>query len=183
MSRLPRPLIPTHVKLTVALRQLGSLDKTAIVLRVREATRLRQLGAALSYAKEELARKFGCEVADLRLDHNPAIENREKLVELPNGRRVRTVIVPKGAEVIRYFPDANDPEHLLYRPHSPEFALSHLIKTNVSGDGAKHSDRAMAAKNKNIARNRDPRRRKAKIHSANRWPPRGTRKIQGRKKR
>ena len=181
MSRLPRPPISLAVKLTITLRQNGcSIDVARE--RVENARKERKLGVDLEGELFLLAATLGCPRDQLRLDHNPALENREKLVLLLSGRTKLVVIVPNGAKVLRYFPDANDPEYMIYRPHSPEFAGSHLIKTNVSGDGAQHSDRAMAAKNKNIARNRDPKRRKAKIRSASRWPPRGSRKIQNKKR-
>jgi hypothetical protein len=180
MSRLPRPNVPVKVELEVALRQLG-LTPYLVDLTVAHAVAHRQAGLHRDFFLELLADKIGCPVAELELDHDPALENREKLVELSDGRRQRTVIVPKEATVIRYFPDANDPERLFYRPHGPEFAGSHLIKTNVRGDRGQHSDRAMAAKNKNIVKNRDPKRRKAKIaQRKNPWPKKGLRSF-GRK--
>lgn len=186
MSRLPRPPIPIEVRCRVVLRQLGESWPDDVIRANRFVPRVvpsRSLGKLLAKLLTRLAEQIGCEVSDLRLDHDPALENREKLVEMPNGRRHKTVVVPKGAKVIQYYPDANDPEHLRYRPHAPEFAGSHLIKTNVRGDRGQHSDRALAAKNKRIARNCDPKRKKAKIRSATRWPPRGSRKVQNRRTR
>lgn len=192
MSRLPRPSVPAKVELEVVLRQLRLSDYLAN-LTVAHAVVHRQVGIHRDFFLELLADKLGCPVTDLDLDHDPALENREKLVERPDGRRRRTVVVPKGVKVIRYFPDANDPERLFYRPRGAEHAGSHKIKTNVRGDWGQHSDRAMAAKNKNIAKNRSksksgikalksqrfpPNYRKkprGQIRSANRWPPKGSR--------
>ena len=181
VSRLPRTRPSIEVRLRVAYRQLG-YGQGVINEGVRQATAKRALGRELDGTLRILATFLHCEISDLRLDHNPALENREKLVELPNGRKHRTVIVPKGAKVLRYFPAENDPDYLFYRAHGPQFVGSHLIKTNVRGDGAQHSDRALAAKNKNIARNRDPKRRKAKLKSRGfqkgpkrKWPNRSFR--------
>ena len=164
MSRPPRTRPSIEVRLRVAYRQLG-YGQGVINEGVRQATAKRTLGRELDGTLRILATFLHCEVSDLRLDHNPALENREKLVELPNGRKHRMVIATNGAKVLCYFPSENDPDYLLYRAHGPEFVGSHLIKTNVHGDGAQHSYRAMAAKNKNIARNRDPNRRKTKLRS------------------
>ena len=187
MSRLPRPPIPLAVKLTVALRQLSECHPSAIKLHVDAMRQKRRLGVRLIQAMESLARKLGCEVRDLRLDHDPALENREKLVEMPDGNRLLTIIVPKGARVLRYTPDANDPAFLFYRPHGAQFAGSHLIKTNIRGDRGQHSDRALAAKNKRIVRNREKPGKTAtksrQLRSANRWPPKGSQKIQNRRNR
>ena len=135
------------------MRQLGGMPffvKSSVDAAVKERT----LGKSLDIALTSLASLLGCQVSDLQLDHDPALENREKLVEMPDGYRRRTVVVPKGAKVLRYFPDANDQEHLFYRPHAATFAGSHKVKTNVRGDRGQHSDRALAAKNKNIEKNR-----------------------------
>lgn len=169
MSRLLRPNPPLAVRLTVALRQLGKMEVFAIPVYVEHVRHTRRLGVRLSQTLDSLAHKIGCPRDQLRLDHDPALENRLKLF-------VRDFHVD-------YNPLANDPEYLFYRPHGPEFIGSHLIKTNVHGDHGQHSDRAMAAKNKNIARNRDPKRKKTKICSANRWPPKGSQKIQNRRRR
>lgn len=171
MSRLPRPPIPLPVKVEVALTQLGEKN---IGLQIARAKRQRRLRAFLNILLERLATHFGCTVADLHLDHDPALVNREKSV-LINDRRCRVVVVPKGATVIRYYPDANDPEHLRYRPKPADAEHSHDVKTRIRGDHGQHSDLAMARKNKNIARNRDRTRRRATIKSANRWPPKGSR--------
>ena len=85
----------------------------------------------------------------LHLDHDPPLCLRE-IIDAENGV---------------YKPDANDPDYLTYRTVS-----DHRIKTYIRGDGAQFSD---AAK----------RRRKIKSERTdrphpNRWPPKGSRKIQ-----
>ena len=164
MSRLPRPHVPMIVRCRVAARQIGWNDPDTLLSLHRPHSGAPKgtagHGRLLQKLLVELAKKLKCEVTDLRLDHDPALENRVKVFR-------------KGIHV-DYKPAANDPEWLAYRPHGPEFAGSHLIKTNVRGDHGQHSDRAQAAKNKNIAKNRDPKRRKAKIAQPKnfRWPSR-----------
>lgn len=62
--------------------------------------------------------------ASCQLDHNPALTNRER-------------------DGVRYIPDANDPDYLIYRTKA-----AHDIKTRVRGDGAQLSDLAIARKRK-----------------------------------
>ena len=172
MSRLPRPIPPIAVKLRVVLRQLGTFPELIDTL-VEGATKGRQLGDEVAANLFVLACTLACPVNSLQLDHDPALENREKLVELPNGRRKRVVVVPDGAIVLRYYPDANDPEHLFYRPHGAEFAGSHDVKTRVRGDHGQLSDNALAKKERRRLRKLDPRRRRAKIANRKRpWPKR-----------
>lgn len=167
MSRLPRPTVPVKVELQVVLRQLGISPLLASIT-VDHAVVHRQCGIHRDFFLELLADKFGCAVNELDLDHDPAMENREKVYR-------------KGVHV-DYKPAANDPEFLHYRPHGPEFIGSHDVKTRIRGDHGSYSDAALARKIKRIASNRDPHRRKAKIRSANRWPPKGSQKIQSRRK-
>jgi hypothetical protein len=73
---------------------------------------------------------LGCNRHDLRLDHDPPLAAR------PRFRR--------GLGKKTYYqPPANDPDHLVYRPHGPEFEGSHLIKTNVRGDHGQFPDRVL----------------------------------------
>jgi hypothetical protein len=66
----------------------------------------------------------------------------------------------------KYSPDANDPEFLIYRT-----VADHRTKTFVRGERGQLSDTILRAKNKNIARNRNPKRRKTKIpQRKNPWP-------------
>lgn len=88
------------------------------------------------------------------LHHRPALVNRQRK---RNGD---------------YEPPANDPDYLVYIAED-----DHDIETRVRGLHGQHSDLGMARKNKRIARNRDPKRRKTKIRSANRWPPKGSQKL------
>jgi len=172
VSRLPRPTPTFEDRCRVALCQLGEFYPDAVIdahrcdRTVAPQHRMPGLRALLDELLVRLAALLGCEVSDLRLDHDPALENRAKVYD-------------ESGWHVEYVPPANDPDHLRYRPHGPEFVGSHLIKTNVRGDHGAHSDRALAAKNKNIARNRDPDHRKVKIRSASRWPPKGARKFRG----
>jgi hypothetical protein len=154
MTRLLRPPISLAIRLDVALRQKGVAghERTAIISDITKARRLR---ATLELELINLAKNMGCASgADIDLDHDPALENREKLIETPAGGYIRSIIVPKGYKVKAYFPDANDPEHLFYRPRAREAAGSHKIKTTVRGDHGQLSDLSLANKNKNIKRNR-----------------------------
>ena len=164
MSRLPRPHISDSIKVEVVLRQLQSYGASGSMTTRDKGERLADFLERLLMG---IATYMECPRDQLRLDHEPALENRVKMF--------------KNGVHVEYYPPAGHPDWLAYRPHGPEFAGSHLVKTNVHGDHGQHSDRALAAKNKNIARNRDPNRRKAKIKSANRWPAKGSQKIQNRK--
>lgn len=151
---------------------------------VVEASATRTLGVKHDEALARYAKLIGCEVTDLQLDHDPALQNRPQF--RMNGQT-------------HYRPAANDPEHLFYRPHGPQFDRSHKIKTLVRGDHGQHSDAGLARKNKRIAKNRaktsgDSRLKRGghsgikskvsrPIRGANRWPPKGSRKIQNRKVR
>lgn len=144
MARLPRKHIPLEVRLRVVLRQLGFARNQIddIICDAKDPTRPpahRGCGRRLAFPLTILAERLDCRVEDLALDHNPALENREKLILLPSGRKIRQVVVPKGGQVLRYFPDELDPDHLLYREKH-----AHHIKTNVAGDGAQYSDRVLA---------------------------------------
>jgi hypothetical protein len=88
-----------------------------------------------------LIRMFG--TTRVHLDHDPPLMLR---------RRTRN-----GG----YKPDANDPEHLIYRT-----AEEHFIKTWMRGDGAQLSDAGKRRKELRRQRKLDPRRRKRK------WPKR-----------
>ena len=164
MARLPRPDIPTAVELAVVLRQIGD-DAVAVKAKVRAAKKARRLAAERDAKLFVLACTLGCPVASLDLDHDPALENREKLVEMPDGRRRRVVIAPKGATILRYYPDANDPEHLFYRPRGKEHGGSHKVKTLVRGDHGQHSDLALNNKLKNIAKKRGGKRVASRFQS------------------
>jgi hypothetical protein len=120
VPRLYRPAIPTHVKCRVALRAVGEIW-------VDEAIKAHHggLGAFLDQLLFKLAGLLGCEVKDLRLDHDPALALRKR-----RGEGKNTV----------YTPAANDPEFLRYRPHGTQFAGSHDVKTRIRGDNGQYSD-------------------------------------------
>ena len=118
MPRLPRPSIPIEVKMRVVLRQLGELFIDDVISLAKEG---RCLGDILKAKLSVLADLLGCNPDELRLDHNPALGLRDKII--------------RDNEIIGYRPSANDPEFLIYRT-----AHDHHIKTNVRGDGAQFSD-------------------------------------------
>jgi hypothetical protein len=194
MARLYRPHIPLEVRCRVALRQLGTcadIDRK-IMLESREAGGL-GYGRLLETLLRVLAVRFLCPEDQLRLDHDPPLASRPRF-RRGLGRKTR------------YQPDANDPDHLSYRPHGPEFAGSHLIKTNVRGEHGQHPDRVLIKKERRRLREKagrgkgkggglrrdpgaslwrragsKPTRKGQKLRSANRWPARGTRKVNWRK--
>lgn len=133
MPRLPRPHVPLEVRCRVVLRQLGEMWPEAVIEQHRASRGLAWakgsgpstgLRALLDDRLKTLAELLDCDVTDLRLDHNPALGAREKVIK-------------RGVHV-GYVPDANDPAHLIYREKH-----AHHIKTNVRGDGAQHPDRVL----------------------------------------
>lgn len=159
MSRLYRPHIPLSVRVEVVDRQLRQFGGT--LKRVGKAT----LRDTLDVGLWVLAGNLGCDISDLRLDHDPALGARPKIVD--------------GDKMI-YSPDANDARYLEYIPHGPEFDGSHLIKTNVRGRHGQHPDRVLIKKQRRIERGPKP-KRGPKIKSAGfaskpgakaRWPKR-----------
>lgn len=140
--RLPRPHVPLSVRVMVAMRQLG------ITCEVRDGT----WSSLLADLLPKLALTLGCEVKELRLDHNPALA-------------VRVKVHNKGGDIIGYIPHANDPDHLIYRTKQ-----NHHIKTNVSGDGAQFPDRVLIKRERR--RERPPRARPKKA-----WPSRPFPKV------
>ena len=71
MARLYRPTIPLEVKCRVLLRQLEEPAEPAL-----EMWRGR-LGGLVLALQTRLAKRLGCEVRDLRLDHDPALGARK----------------------------------------------------------------------------------------------------------
>lgn len=135
------------------MRQIGAWTPEAVDAVVAGARKDRDVGKQLDSALVTLAAKMRCEVRDLHLDHDPALVNREKMIEIVGCRSWkptrRCVIVPKGAKVLRYFPDANDPAHLFWRVGG-KTGSEHDVKTRVRGEHGQHSDLALARKNKRI---------------------------------
>ncbi len=178
MAKLYRPHIPLSVRCEVAERQMEKAVKClptnehGIIYRDLPA-RTYKMKDRLDAALFHLARILGCEVKDLRLDHDPPLGAR------PKHRR------GLGKKTF-YIPDANDPDHLFYRPHGPEHEGSHLIKTNVRGDHGQHPDRVLIKKQRRLES--PPRAKKTtrlstsrKIPNAhNPWP---SRPFQPRKER
>ena len=136
MAKLYRPHIPLAVRCEVAQLQLtrsmgiqmpeGTVDFPGL-----------PAGQRLPLLLQRLARKIGCEVSELRLDHDPPLGARRR-----RGQGKKTV----------YTPAANNPDHLFYRPHGPEHEGSHLIKTNVRGDHGQHPDRVLIKKARRFER-------------------------------
>jgi hypothetical protein len=120
------------------------------------------MGILLDDCLDEFAKRLGCEASDLHLDHDPALENREKVF--------------KCNVHIGYEPDANNPDHLFYRPYGPEFFGSHKIKTLIRGDHGQLSDAGLARKRKRFEKKRA--KKKIPSHRAHRsirkkaWPSR-----------
>jgi hypothetical protein len=135
---------------------------------------LLQLAQVLSGVEEPT------EAEALHLDHDPPLGAREKVFN-------------SAGEHVGYEPDANDPEHLIYRT-----ATAHRFKTNVRGDGAQHPDRVLIKRQRKLEK-REAAKAAAKrpgkaspsvpkfrpssrpLQSANRWPPRGSRPFRPRK--
>jgi hypothetical protein len=145
MSRLPRPHIPLAVRVHVAERQCRERGISPLSPTEGVAAKPRRLSDRLSYNLRQL---FGDRKAELH--HRPALVNRRRR---RNGD---------------YDPPANDPAHLVYLVDA-----DHDVETRVRGQHGAHSDLGMARKNKRIAKNRDPKRRKAKIAQRKHpWPKR-----------
>lgn len=176
--RLTRPAIPIEVRCRVVLRQLGELfidqviDEHRCDYTVAPSYR-RTHGKLFNEKIAKLAELLGCEVRDLRLDHNPALALRM--------RRTKTVMVNGRLKTLHdYSPDANDPEHLIYRTRQ-----DHHIKTYVRGDGAQFSDTTLMKRERKRQKKKlrrrlidgKPGKPSAKIPARkNPWPPKGSRR-------
>lgn len=157
MARLFRPHVPLSVRCEVAERQLRQLDPRKLGYFVRPP---KTAGNRLKVLLPWLAGCLGCEVSELRLDHDPALGARSV------GQR-------KGKTF--YIPDANSPDHLAYRPHGAQHAGSHDVKTRIRGDHGQHPDRVLIkkARRAEAAKSGKPPKRKIKIPSAKKpWPKR-----------
>lgn len=150
MAKLYRPHIPIEVKCRVVLRQLGEMFPDEVLNERRRHHR--GFGPFLKQKRQELADLLGCEVSDLRLDHDP-----------PLGARVKHDY-HKGDDMIGmtyfsvYEPDANDPEYLRYRPHGAQFAGSHDVKTRIRGDHGQFSDITLIKRQRRRERGPKPKR-------------------------
>lgn len=176
MPRLLRPAIPLEVKCRVVLRQLGELfiddvieqhrahPKDAWIKAVSVASKAiaRSHGRLLADRIPKLAELLGCDASGLRLDHNPALGVREKIIN-------------RAGVHIGYRPDANDPEFLIYRS-----AHGHHIKTNVRGDGAQFSDTTLMKRERRRKRKAAGTKRRSRpiAKRKNPWGPKGSRPFQ-----
>lgn len=168
MPKLLRPYIPLEVRCRVALRQLGStpkqIDENCAAVGISGG---HGFTVYLSILLPRLANKLSCAADDLQLDHDPALENRQKIVSM---------------DQIGYHPDANDPDFLIYREKH-----AHHIKTNVRGDHGQFADNVIAKRERKRQRKikgvRPLKRgvgfgRKSKVSSRSKWP--AGRKLQSR---
>lgn len=152
MARIYRPHVPTEVRCIVALRQLGYDDETSKIMRVMHN---RAMGRLLDNLLGRIAGAMGCAKRELRLDHDPPLGARPWAGE---------------GKCTVYEPDANDPEHLFYRPHGAQHEGSHDVKTRIRGDRGQYSDVVLIKRQRR--RERAP-RPKAKIPNVKRvWPKR-----------
>lgn len=132
--RLPRPHIPLKIRCLIVLRQLGEMWPHDVIQEWRANPTVAPehrptYGKLLAERLRLLAALLRCELADLRLDHDPPLGAREKVF--------------KNGEHVGYKPGANDPEHLFYRPHGTGHAGSHDVKTRIRGDHGQFSDVAL----------------------------------------
>lgn len=159
MKNRPRPNIPVATKLAVAARQLVGFGILIEKLESDAATHYLWIQLTI------LAARLCCERKDLRLDHDPALRWRRY------DPRIKNVAA-------RFQPNANSPEHLIYRTKE-----DHHRKTNLRGDGAQFADRVLIARERRRERANNPKRgktpRKAKL--ASRPFPAG-RKFQNRRR-
>ncbi len=174
--KIVRPHIPLAVRVAVAERQLTEAtecvctNEWGIPLNTPglKAPLRQRLDAALWH----IARGFkpGAEPRKLELHHRPALENRMR-------RTVTKLIRGKARQVMIFSPDANDPAHLVYLLKDEE----HKIETYVRGQNGQLSDAGLRRKNKKLASNRQSRRKpKHQIKGRSKWPPKGSRPLQGR---
>jgi hypothetical protein len=148
--RLLRPYIPVSVRLQVAASQC-KLDYPVLTSGI--------LNSKKSYSEKLnhlLYLLFGA-YNIYHLDHDPALENRLKVID-ENG--IHTA----------YIPDANDPRYLIFRT-----AEDHKTKTLIRGDGALRSDVSQRRYLNKVAENRGLRKKKPSRKITNRktkWPSR-----------
>lgn len=134
MGRLLRPHIDVETKLRVCMRMLGKPDPDALIENMRVK---RVMGNFLQFYLGLIAMSYGCDVADLRLDHDPALGARQKVFD-------------RDGNHVDYIPPANSPDDLIYRPHGAQFDESHLVKTNIRGKNGQHPDRVLIKKNRRL---------------------------------
>lgn len=113
----------------------------------KRPTKRRGLGKLLPSLLQAIAAKIGCEVQELRCDHDPALRPR------PYNPRIKNVAA-------RYTPNANDPAALVWRPQPAEFEGSHHVKTNVRGERGQFSDVALIKRERRREREKKAKKRK-----------------------
>lgn len=161
---LLRPHIPLEVRCRVAMRQLGmtpeQIEKNIIQWYPQPGVMLSGYGKLLSHLLPRLRSKLG--VVSLHLDHDPALENRERIA-----------VIVRNNEVVgyKYSPDANDPDHLIYREGGFK-GSAHDIKTRVRGERGQFADNVIAKRERRRVKRLTTKKRK---HN---WPK--GRKIQSR---
>lgn len=140
MARLYRPYVPLSVRVHVAERQFDAATTFPYENGERNASVFRMFVDRESWKRSNSLRSqldtfLGLLFGDVahQLDHDPPLGARPRR---RHGLGRKTY----------YTPDANDPDHLFYRPHGPEHAGSHLVKTNVRGDRGQHPDRVLIKK-------------------------------------
>lgn len=142
MSRLPRPYIPLEVRCRAALRQINALNigfRYDIEKKIISAHHLaggEGHGKLLKNLLWHISLAHHCAASDLHLDHDPALCNRRL-----------------NKRTGRYTPDANDPDHLVYRTKD-----DHGIKTRVRGENGQYSDLALMKRERRRLRKEKPRR-------------------------
>jgi hypothetical protein len=157
---LTRPYIPLWVREVV-------IDRQAREVGLMWSAAARHSGSATRRLKFKLEEFFAGSLHELH--HRPALVNRDRVSE-PDGK-------------ISYYPDANDPDHLIYLVAGA--GEEHDVETRVRGQHGDYSDLAKARKRKRAERKaRGPTYHwpKRKLRSANRWPKRGSRKFRSRQK-
>jgi hypothetical protein len=138
MARLYRPHIPLTIRCEVISRQLFEMGRPyGFVGSPLPA------GHRLKVMLDYFARVTGCDVKDLRLDHDPPLALRPK-ERRGLGRRTY------------YVPDANDPKYLKYRPHGAQFDGSHDVKTRIRGEHGQYSDIALIKRERRRQRREKP---------------------------
>jgi hypothetical protein len=143
MARLYRPHVPVEVKCRVVLRQLGEMFVDQVLADARTAKM--SLGSLLAGRLSVLADLLKCEIAELRLDHDPPLAARE-------------IVKTNGRGQNYYKPMANDPEYLNYRPHGAQHEGSHDVKTRIRGDHGQFSDVALIKRQRRRERVPKPKR-------------------------
>jgi hypothetical protein len=131
--KLPRPYIPLAVRIQVAERQVMERPNPYFCVgpRRREGYRKKIKADYLAWLLNTL---FGN--AKVELHHRPALVNRTSGIDTVHGK-------------VRYIPDANDPEHLVYLPKG-----EHDLETRIRGLGAQRSDLSQRRYLKKVAHNR-----------------------------